>query len=169
MINLSKYSQPILDCTPFDRNTCKSIGEFAGNDVHLKRGDLYYVLESGGHTFVKVKLDSNDFCSQLGENRHMHVYQVKRRTPCSYVTEYKHTQIICHSRNQQDVYIFTKCFENRKGPRRFFPNRRLDVQKYLTEYATMPFETIPNEVDIKYRGGDFQLDLQRGMIKYFPY
>ena len=168
MIKLSKYTQPILECTPFDRNTCKLVGEFAGNDVHLLRGEKYYVLHSGENTFVRMKLDGHTYASRLGENRHVHVFEVVRRTPCSYVTEYLHTIIICHSLNQKDVFKFRKVFNHLKDKtRRFFPNRKLDVQKYLTEYVNMQFETIPDEVEITFKHGSFTLNLDAGLRKYF--
>jgi len=168
MIQLSKYTQPLLECTPFDCNTCKLVGEFAGNDVHLLRGGQYYVLHSGKNTFVRMKIDGMRYGSRLGENRHIHVYEVVRRTPCSYVTKYVHTIIICHSLNRKDVFKFRKIFCHLNGKtRRFFPNRTLDVQKYLIEYLNMRFEIIPDEVEITYKHGNFTLNLDAGMQKYF--
>ena len=168
MIKLSKYTQPILECTILERNTCKLVGEFAGNDVPLLRGDKYYVLHSGKNTYVRMNLDGHAYASRLGENRHIHVFEVVRRTPCSYLAEYKHTVIICHSTNRKDVFKFRKIFSHLKGKtRRFFPNRKLDVQKYLTEYVNMSFEVIPDEVEINFVNGNFHLNLEPGMRKYF--
>ena len=166
-MNLSKFSQPILEVTQLDRNTCKLVGEFAGNDVHLLRGGHYYVLESGHHTFVKTEINNQMYRAQLGENRHIHVFEVKRRTPCSYVTMYKHTLIICHS-HRGEVFKFRKIFCHLKGRRRrFFPNRKLDIQKTLQEYVNLPFQQIPKEVGVDYKHGNFVLNLNPGFAKYF--
>jgi len=164
---LSKYTQPLFDLTALDRNSCKLIGEFAGNDVHLQRGDSYYVLCEGLNTYVKTAFNNHMFGSLLGRNRHLHLFEVLRRTPCSYVAKYKHTIIICHS-NKGDVYKFRKIFSHMKGKvKRFFPNRKLDVQNYLREYGGIKFEVIPDEVEIDYKFGNFYLDLSDGMRKYF--
>ena len=170
MIKLSKHTQPLLESTPLDVNSCKLVGEFAGTDVHLLRGSLYYVLESGQHTFVKTTFGGHIYGSRLGENRHIHVFEVLRRTPCSYVAKYNHTLIICHCRNRKDVFKFRTIFQHLKElTRRFFPNRKLDIQKYLNEYVTMKFERIPNEVEVNYKNGNFHLGLaaESSMRKYF--
>ena len=170
MIKLSKHTQPLLESTPLDVNSCKLVGEFAGTDVHLLRGSLYYVLESGQHTFVKTTFGGNIYGSRLGENRHIHVFEVLRRTPCSYVAKYNHTLVICHCSNRTDVFKFRTIFQHLladpEAPlvgagltRRFFPNRKLDIQKYLNEYVNMKFKIIPNEVEVNYRSGNFHLDL----------
>lgn len=168
MIKLSKFTQPILESTILERNTCKLVGEFAGNDVALMRGDQYYVLRSGKSTFVRMKLDGHTYANRLGENRHVHVFEVLRRTPCSYVAEYKHSFIICHSTNRRDVFKFRNIFSHlKKRTRRFFPNRKLDIQMYLQSYVNMPFDVIPDEVKINFVNGNFHLDLEPGMRKYF--
>ena len=153
-MKLSKYSEPILEKTGLDANCCKIIGEFAGNDVHMLRGEMYYVLETGKNTFVKT----NSFNSKLGDNRHLHVFEIKRRTPCSYVTEYRYTLIICHS-NTGVVFKFKTTFLSLKGlKRRFFPNRQMDVQVYLQEYANMNFSALPEKIVCEYRHGNFYVD-----------
>ena len=168
VIKLSKFSLPILDSTPLDSHLCKIVGEFAGNDVSLLRGGLYYVLHSGKYTFVKLKIDGHAYGSRLGENRHVHTFEVMRRTPCSYVAQYKNTTVICHATNRKDVFKFQQVFSHLENKtRRFFPNRKMNVQKYLQEYVNMPFEQIPDEVVINYVKGNFHLDLQPGMRKYF--
>ena len=165
-MKLSKGTQQVYDLTTLDRNSCKIVGEFAGNDVHLQRGDNYYVLQQGQSTYVKTKLNNKFFGARLGTNRHLHVMIVQRRTPCSYVTEYSHTIITCHS-SRGSVYTFRTEFPHLKGRmRRFFPNRTLDVQKHLSEYISLNFEAIPPEVGIEYRHGNFYLDLEMGMRKY---
>ena len=167
-MKLSKHSQPILGATMLDRNMCKLIGEFAGNDVHMRRGGEYYVLKSGRQTFVKTVYHDHTYRGILGQNRYVHVFEVKRRTPCSYVAQYKHSVIICHARLNK-IFKFKTVFGELKGYiRRFFPNRKIDVQKYLQEYIELPFEDIPENVKIDYKHGDFILNLPPGFTEFTP-
>ena len=164
-MRLSKFSEPIVEFLS-DTNMCRLVGEFAGNDVHLQRGDEYYVLESGRYTHINTEVNNQLVGARLGENRHVHAYKVIRRTPCSYICSYKHTIVICHGR--WNVWKFSYVFENlmKQRARRFFPNRTLDVQKYLNEYTHLVFENIPNTVTIRYQYGNFHLDLREGMKKF---
>ena len=142
-MKLSVQMQTAFDTCILDFFMCKLVGEFAGFDVPLLRGDTYYTLTSGRSSYVHN--NSYRFSSLLGTNRHVHKWLIKKRTPCSYIADYQGTTVICHS-IAGDVFKFEHKFEHINSNRRFFPNRKLDVQSHLKGYIDQPFNKIDTRV-----------------------
>ena len=138
----------LFDMHLFNSDMCKLIGEYAGFDVSLLRGETYYTLCSGRASYVHN--NTYKLNTLLGTNRYVHKWLVKKRTPCSYVCDYQGTTVICHSLGGE-VYKFEHTFEPITN-KRFFPNRVLDVQAHLREYINQPFQVIDASiVDINYK------------------
>ena len=147
-MKLSVQMRALFDMHLFNFDMCKLIGEFAGFDVPLLRGDTYYTLCSGGASYV----NNNPICvnTLLGANRYVHKWFIKKRTPCSYVCDYRGTTVICHSIGGE-VYKYEHIFQNKILNKRFFPNRVLDVQSHLKEYINQPFQEIDvTRVEIRF-------------------
>ena len=158
-MQLSKSMTKFFNCTNLSRDLCKLIGEFLGSDVPLKRGNEYYVLESGGETLIKSRKFGHLYISSLGRNRHIHVYTIFRRTPCSYIGNYKHTIVVCHGRKGALKFVTTfSRFKHKQ--RRFFPNKKIDVQRYLKEYSQLSFQEVPQSTKIENSFGNFYLENQ---------
>lgn len=154
-MKLTKQSKAVYDVSTLPHDICKMIGQFANYDVCQKPGDKYYTLQCGGRTFFR---DRWSMLIPVGNNRLIHVYEVKNTTPCSISAEYKKTLIISHG-FFQDIYKYTvklKKMENKR--KRFFPNRSHEhKQIFFGEYANLDFYEIPTDTDIERRGYNFIL------------
>lgn len=141
-MKLSKSAQALYENSALSAIAAKLVGEFAGTDVALLPGAFHYTLTDGRFSYRYMTHGDRMCAQQVGENRHLHCWRIKRRTPCSYVTAYDHTVVVVHGRHGV-CRKFTFEFPRLKGmQRRFFPGSNLDVQTHLKEYVKM-FETMP--------------------------
>ena len=142
-MKLSKSASALYENCCLTAIAAKLVGEFAGTDVSLLPGAFHYTLTDGEYSYRYLTHEGRMCAHQVGENRHLHCWRVKRRTPCSYVTVYDHTVVVVHGRRGV-CRKFNFNFPHLTGmERRFFPGSHLDVQTHLKEYVDM-FDNMPD-------------------------
>lgn len=145
-MQLSKSAHIILEKSQLPLILCKLVGEFAGTDVALLRGDSFFELERGGTTFVA--LDEKRYV--LGDNIHVHQWLVKRRTPKSYVIQYKDTVVVCE--NGWACYKYNAVSKKLEGKeKRIFPFRRKlknDQKNVVSNIIERNYQSLPPNVKV---------------------
>jgi len=122
-MSLSKRSRALYHTSTLSTDLCRVIGEYAGNDLHLKPRQMFYDLEIGGLSYISCNFEG--FRCVLGKNVHLNEWIVRSRTAKSYVLEYVSTVVVCAG----DIgltYRFKCELDKYKGNkvRRVFPFRR---------------------------------------------
>ena len=157
---LSCLATIVFENSELPSQLCKIVGEFSNSDTHQLPGELYYQLEENSVTYVGKQGDS--ILAHLGDNRLIHVYKVRSRTVCSIVTEYQHTNIICHGWFSE-IYKMQMVMPTKKNSKkRFYPIRTNyeHAQEYFKIYLKMKFKPINDEMIVKTRGRNFILSIR---------
>ena len=158
-MKLSKSARAVAESAELSGIAAKLIGEFAGTDVSLLPGDVYYTLVPGGRTFNKFERDGTLYANNVAENQYLHEWKVRRRTPCSIVTEYWRTVVICHGIDTCRKFTYTLP-SHRGWMRRFFP-KNADQQIFARQHAEM-FDFLPDCTISYTRRGNFFLEFEEG-------
>ena len=131
---LSKKSREVELATGIGVDLSRLVGEFAGTDLTLLPGECFYDIELGGYSFVKMAQDFGLYSGIIGKNIHVNEWVVKKRTPKSYVVQYKQTSIICETDFGLTYKYHVMLKENANRVRRIFPfRRRLQPNQHILE------------------------------------
>ena len=120
---MSEETKLLVSITPLNKDLVHIIGELSGFELPLKKGDIFYEVESGGYTLVTP--EPQDVRFMLGRNCFLHQYTVIRKTLKSYTLEYLRSTVIIYSKVLEDFYKFGFSFDHmKKYQKRVFPMRR---------------------------------------------
>lgn len=160
-MHLSPKSKIVAEITGIGKDLSRLVGEFGGTDLHLLPGDSFYDISMGGYSFVKMARDFGLYSGIIGKNIHVNEWLVKKRTPKSYVVEYRRTVVVCETDFGLTYKYCAKLSGYDKCIRRVFPFRRkmqtthvfkeLAEREYAVLLCTSKFQT----------NGDFYLNFSQ--------
>ena len=125
-MRLSKEGKAILDTGKLNPIEARLVSEFSGHELPLKPGDIYFHSHHKDETWWQCT--SQIFIS-LGKASHIliDIYIVRKRTPKSYVCEYKQSVAVINTKRNVGVHGYYNIPVNREElhgtQRRFFPQR----------------------------------------------